>query len=393
MSKKRLLLISTFCFSLIIGATSSCHHSNHGHEGHNHEAEEAHAHDEHDLEAEGDLHNAGEIVLTPEKAKEAGVECQEITAGSFNEVIPVAGRILLSSSDEATVAATQPGIVKMTRAWTAGMNISAGTPLFTLSQSKLPEGDLATRARINLETARSEFDRIEKLYNRQLATISEYEAAKNAYENARLTSASLTQGGGSITAPKSGYVLECLVKDGDYVETGTPLMTITSTRRLQLQADLPIRDYGKLSQITSANFRLPQNETLYQLSSLGGRLISHAPTTEGNSAYVPLIFEFDNASGIVAGSFAEIYLLGSRREKVISVPIEALTEEQGLYYVYIREDEDCYRKRLIKKGATDGDRVEIISGLKEGENVVVKNPMAVRLASMSGAIPGHTHEH
>lgn len=380
-------------------AMTACGHGDHDghdheHEGHDHESEEASHHDhDHDHEAE-EAHAAGEIVLSPEKAKAAGIVVEAVATDNFSEVIATSGRILLSSADEATVVATQPGIVVMNKAWAPGMAVSAGTPLFSISQSKLPEGDLATRAKIDLETAKREFDRVQKLYDSRLATATEYETARNAYENARLSVSALASGGnGSVSSPKAGFVLQCMVKDGDYVDVGTPLMTVTSTKRMRLQADLPIRNFGDISRIVSANFRLPQNETLYRLESLGGRLVSHSRVAEGNSAYVPVIFEFDNAPGVVAGSFAEIYLIGNPRPGVISVPKSALTEEQGLFYVYVQEDEDCYRKQLVGKGATDGQRVEIKTGLKAGDKVVVANPMAVKMASMSGAIPGHTHEH
>ena len=389
-----------FSIAIALTMTASCgghDEHDHDHEGHDHGAESAHGHEGHDHDHEGEGHegrSAGEIVLEPQKAKDAGVAAEVIQPGDFSEVIATSGRILLSASDETSVVATQPGIVMMSRAWTSGMAIGAGSPLFSISQKNLPEGDLAARARIDQQTAKAEYDRVKKLYDQRLATATEYETAKNAYENANLTAGALAGGGnGTISASRGGYVLSCLVKDGDYVEVGTPLMTITSTKRMRLQADLPIRNFGDIGRITSANFRLPQNETLYRLEALNGKVVSHSRVAEGNSAYVPVIFEFDNAPGVVAGSFAEIYLLGNPRQGVLSVPKTALTEEQGLFYVYIQEDDECYRKRQVKKGATDGIKVEITSGLQAGERVVTQNPMAVKLASMSGAIPGHTHEH
>lgn len=391
--KFKLLGILSLSFSIFLSLSACGGHNDHDHDhGHNHNAD--HEHSEHEHDGNAHEHSAGEIVFDAHKAKEAGVVVEPVEAGVFAEVIPTSGRILTSTADQSTVVATQPGIITLTQNWTTGMPVSAGAPLFRVSQSKLPEGDLAIRAKIDLETARKDYERVEKLYNQRLATASEYEAAKNTYENARLTSQALSNGGGgSISATKGGYILDCLVKDGDFVDVGTPLMKITSTRRLQLQADLPIRNFGDISNLSSANFRLPQNETLYKLASLNGRLVSHSRVAEGNSAYVPVIFEFDNAPGVVAGSFAEIFLLGNPRQGVISVPVSALTEEQGIFYVYIQEDEDCYRKRRVTKGASDGQRVEITEGLKAGEKVVTQGAMAVKLASMSGAIPGHTHEH
>lgn len=108
---------------------------------------------------------------------------------------------------------------------------------------------------------------------------------------------------------------------------------------------------------------------------------------------MPVTFEFDNRGDVVPGSFVEVWLLGRERQGVISLPVSALTEEQGLTFVYLQLDAECYQKQEVRTGATDGDRVEILSGLKGGEKVVTQGAIHVKLASASNAIPGHTHNH
>ena len=90
----------------------------------------------------------------------------------------------------------------------------------------------------------------------------------------------------------------------------------------------------------------------------------------------------------------EVYLLGRERQGVISIPVTSLTEEQGVYYVYLRTGDHSYRKTEVKLGGNNGQRVEILSGLKAGEEVVTRGAIHVKLAASSGAIPeGHNHEH
>lgn len=384
-----------FATSAFLAANIMLNACGHNHDEHHHDEHHHSEADHHDEDGEEEHHHQpGEIVLSPEKAKAAGVTTEVVKASSFSETIATSGRILPASSGISTVSATIPGIVTLSRAWTSGMSVSAGTPLFHISQSRLPEGDMKAAAGVELRKAKADYERISRLYTERLAEASEYESAKAAYELAQQNYNALSAGGsGSVSASKGGYILSCLVKDGDYVETGTPLMTITSTLRLQLTADLPIRYASRIADFTSANFRIPSNPTTYSLRALNGRLVSHSPIADAGSPYVTLTFDFDNAPGVVAGSFAEIYLLGAPREGVISVPVTALTEEQGIFYVYIREDEDCYRKQKVIPGATDGNRIEIISGLKAGETIVATGATSVRLASMSTAIPGHTHNH
>ena len=62
-------------------------------------------------------------------------------------------------------------------------------------------------------------------------------------------------------------------------------------------------------------------------------------------------------------------------------------------FVYIQIDETCYKKNEVKLGESDGQRVEILSGLNGGEQVVTHGAIHVKLASAGNAIPAHTHQH
>lgn len=384
-------------------------HATHDHD-HDHDHKPAHDHDpadhdhhhDHDHPADhkhseaADDGHSGEIILTPAQAKAAGVVVSEINPGPFHQVIPTSGRVLSASGAESTAVATQAGIVRLARPWTQGMAVGAGAHLFTITNSHLPEGNVSSRAAIEYRKAKADFERTEKLYADQLVTRQEYETARADYERARLTyeaTGSGAKGGTGVSAPKGGYVLACLVKDGDYVDVGTPLMTLTANRRLQLQADLPGRLYGQTGNIISARFRPAGADRTYSLADLNGRIVSHATQIAPGSTFVPVIFEFDNAPGIVAGSYAEVYLLGAPQEGVISVPRTALSEEQGIYCVYVQLDAEGYERRVVTTGRSDGENVEILSGLHPGEKVVTRGATHVRLASASKAIPGHTHEH
>lgn len=184
-----------------------------------------------------------------------------------------------------------------------------------------------------------------------------------------------------------------LVKEGDYVTVGQPLVSITQNRRLFLRADVSEKYYASLPAITSANFCTPYNSKVYTLQDLNGRLLSYGKASGEGSYYIPVTFEFDNRGDVVPGSFVEIYLLARPMEGVISVPRSALTEEQGSFYVYLQLDEECYRKQLVTLGADNGQRVQVLSGLKAGDRLVTRGAYQVKLAGAANALPAHSHEH
>lgn len=375
---------------IFMGALAACMlGSCGGHEGHGHEAEgeakEAHA------------AHADEIVLTPEKAQAAGVQVEEVQPAAFRSVIPTSGQVLAAQGDEATVVAAVSGVVNFTRSLIEGTQVSAGMALLTVSSQHIQEGDPVKRARIAYETAKSEYERAAKLVDKQIVSQKDFNQLKENYENARIAYEALSPSkdgkGVAVKSPIGGYVKSCLVKEGDYVTVGQPLLTVTQTRRLQLKAEVSERYYAGLKSIVSANFTTTYDDKVYRLDDLKGRLLSYGKSSGDASYYIPVTFEFDNRGDVIPGSFVEVYLLSEERQGVISLPVSAITEEQGLNFVYLQVDAECYKKQEVKLGMNDGCRVEVFSGLKGGEKVVTVGAMHVKLAAAGNTIPGHTHNH
>lgn len=375
---------------IFMGALAACMlGSCGGHEGHDHEAEgEA---------KEAYAAHADEIVLTPEKAQAAGVQVEEVQPAAFRSVIPTSGQVLAAQGDEATVVAAVSGVVNFTRSLIEGTQVSAGMALLTVSSQHIQEGDPVKRARIAYETAKSEYERAAKLVDKQIVSQKDFNQLKENYENARIAYEALSPSkdgkGVAVKSPIGGYVKSCLVKEGDYVTVGQPLLTVTQTRRLQLKAEVSERYYAGLKSIVSANFTTTYDDKVYRLDGLKGRLLSYGKSSGDASYYIPVTFEFDNRGDVIPGSFVEVYLLSEERQGVISLPVSAITEEQGLNFVYLQVDAECYKKQEVKLGMNDGCRVEVLSGLKGGEKVVTIGAMHVKLAAAGNTIPGHTHNH
>ena len=411
---KKIYLPLAFASALLISLSacgSGTSHDKHEHahehaenEAHAHEHEDAHDHEAevdgahvHDEHAEGEAAHGDEIILTPEKAKAAGVVVKDIQPSTFRQVIRTSGEVLAAQGDEATVVATTAGIVSFPTPMVEGKSVGKGSNLMVVSARNLAEGEPAERARIAYEAAKDEYDRAQKLVDSGIVSKKEFATIKETYENARLGYEALVSQAGKtgqrILAPISGYVKTCLVKEGDYVTVGQPLMTLTQNRRLFLRAEVSEKYYPYLRTINSANFRTPYNNKVYELGALNGRLLSFGKTAGDNSFYVPVTFEFDNKGDIIAGSFVEVYLLSSQLENVLSLPRTALTEEQGIYFVYLQLDEEGYKKQEVTLGADNGKNVQILTGIKPGDRVVTEGAYQVRLASASNAIPAHSHEH
>lgn len=376
-------------------------HANHAHEAHSHE-QDAHTHEAHDHDHSAHGHeghsHAGEIAFKKAQAEAVGLQTRQVVPGTFTNVIKTSGRILAAQGEETTIVATVPGVVTLGKlTFVEGTAVHKGQAVLSLASSNLSDGNVAAKAKFAFEKAEKEYKRMKSLVDDRIVSAKDFEQARLNYENTKLAweavAGKQTAHGVSVVSPISGYLKNIQVKEGDYVTVGQPLATISQSNRLVLRAEVSEKYYPYLSMIQSANFRTSYDQVTYKLADLRGRLLSYGKASDSNSFFVPVSFEFDNKGAIIPGSFVEIYLLTTPMEQVISVPISALIEEQGIYSVYVREHEEAYRKVSVKLGANNGLEVQILSGLKAGDEVVTEGAYQIRLASASNAIPAHSHSH
>ena len=431
-------------------ACGTAGHSAHDHAGadaHNHAGSDGHDHAE--STAHGQSHDPGINEFSAVQAETAGLRTETVKAGPFSQVVKVSGEILPAQGDEITVVATTSGIVAFSNGLTSrsaaipasqasgsisqpsaqasehsgqaihpsgqanqpsaqasrpvrtvlvpGARITSGSTVAWISSRNMAEGDLALKAKATLDAAAREYERASALVESGAISRKEFEQAQLDYVNARAAYQAYegrsAEAGVAVKASLTGYVKEVYVNEGDYVNAGQPLVTITRNRLLQLRADVPQKYYAALRNVSDANFRPAYSDETYSVKALGGRLVSAGRSAAG-TFYIPAIFEFSNTGDFVPGSYSDIYLIGSREDGIISVPESALLEEQGVYSVFVKVCESEYRKQEVRTGRTDGLRREILSGLNEGDEVVTAGTGQVRLASMSGVVPeGHSHNH
>lgn len=335
-----------------------------------------------------------EIVLKPSDAKRFGVYSKMVKPQQFNEILKVSGQIVSAPNDQSVVSASSSGIVSYTSGIVEGKKVSIGTAVASISAKGMVGGDANEAALIAYEAAKRELDRITPLHEEGIVSTKDYNAAKQTYEQAK-AAYSGNSTGSTATASTTGVVTRLIVKQGEYVEAGQPIAVISGNTRLTLRADLPERYYNFLPTITTANFRASFSDEIISLDDVNGKLVSSSAVAASDQpGYIPVYFTFDNNGMAVPGAFVEVYLIGSTRQGAIVLPIDAVTEQQGKHYVYVKLDDECYEKRMVTLGHSNGKEVEILSGLTRKDEVVSHGAVIVKLAEASGVVPeGHSHNH
>lgn len=368
-----------------------------GHEGHNHaEGETCTAEGEH---AHPDA-NFVEVQLKESQAKEAQIETYRVNpTDNFSSVIKTTGKVSSNKTDKKVIVAPTSGVVNIIAPnLVDGVSVAKGKALIAVSSSKMEGGDLMKKTTARYEAAKSDYNRAQSLIGDKLISQSDFNTIKLNFTTAQAEYDALNaksgKNGVSVSSPINGYLTELLVKDGEYVEAGTPLMIVSAGSKALLTAYVSERYYGRLRNISGANFKTAYNDNVYDIKDLGGKVVAYGKGENDESYLIPVTFEFNNSADILPGSFVEVYLKEKPQAGTIAIPLSAVTEEQNVYYVYTHRGEQLYRKNEVKLGANDGKFVEVLSGIKGGDKVVTKGTYQIKLASSSGAIPaacGHQH--
>lgn len=364
------------------------HHSHdHHHEGHHHDNEGSH--DDEDEDA---------IVIEPAKALKLGITTQKVAPVKFAESIKVSGEVSAPAGSRRALVATGSGVLTLNPGIEVGTTLSTGQIIGYVNGSDILGGDMAKALQADYDAANRELERLRPLYEHGVVSAKEFNAAQLAFDKASIALGNMSGSKSSVAikAPQTGTLFALDAGNGDYVEAGQSIGAIGDNSALTLRADLPKRYHAKASGVNDA-FVVPSCGDCegFLLSSNNGRRRTGNANVGGNmSGFLPIYFTFNNNGAIESAGYVDVYLRIGDEQELLALPDRALFEQQGQWFVFVKLDEDCYEKRPVVKGGSDGSMTRILSGVSIGEEVVVEGVTFVKLAESAGVVPeGHSHSH
>lgn len=272
----------------------------------------------------------------------------------------VAGTV--TAAESATIAARVTGVITALPV-SVGSVVRKGELLVRISAGEI-NSQLA-QAETQLAQARRNLEREERLLAKEAAT---RESVKNLEEAVRIAEAGQQQartmvGYTTLTAPISGLVAMKFANVGDLATPGAPLLTIENNNRLQVAVPVP---EGLLAQINSGDV-LPLTVPAANFSG-PGRVVEISPAGDpaSRTATVKLAVA---APGLHPGQFARVTLPGTSAASTLTVPDTAVIAFGQMEKLFVVENSTAHL-RLVRTGERHDNRVEILTGLSGGEQVV-----------------------
>jgi RND family efflux transporter MFP subunit len=202
-------------------------------------------------------------------------------------------------------------------------------------------------------------------------------------------------GGLSIRATMDGLLREVMVPNGEPVEAGAVLLRLAGTDHVWLRARFVARPTGELVDAKPTAVRLADGRRV----DLQGRaeFMSAQPIVDPKSRLATWVIDVAPGSApekdadLSPGAAVVLTVRAGTPRRVLAVPRQAVVEISTRPYVFVQPSGESFEKRRVELGASDGDWVEIRSGVEAGERVVTEGGFDVHVASLAGTVESHRH--
>ncbi len=329
----------------------------------------------------------------------------EAASGAITEKALAVGQI--EPKQKFSVKSKISGIVR-TCLVQVGDRVKAGDPLFEISPDPTPSDitsvdSAVSSARASADKAKLDFDRASSLYHQGVASKSDFDAARTAWDLARITLDNANQtreltlkgkvsGGGAtmesiIRAPAAGTILTRTVNPGDPVvpltsyQPGTELATIADMSDLLFKGTVDEIDVGKISVAMPAKIKIGALPTDVVAGTVT-RIAPQAQQKDGATLFDVWIRLSDPEKVTLrAGYSANAEVVIKEKKDVLTIPERLVTFEDGGNKAFVevapKNPKAKPVRTEVKLGISDGLNVEVVSGLARGAKLVEPPPKVI----------------
>ncbi len=173
----------------------------------------------------------------------------------------------------------------------------------------------------------------------------------------------------NVYSPIDGYVTERTADLGEYVSPTGKVATVVRINPLRVRIDIPEQAIPAVNVGQSVSV----TTSAWPDKNFSGRIARISPNVTPTSRTLTVEAEIENGSGALKpGQFATVRILQSRAQPAVLVPARAVRTESGVSRVFVIKDGHA-EERLVQLGQTEGDLIQIKTGVADGESVATTN--------------------
>jgi RND family efflux transporter MFP subunit len=270
--------------------------------------------------------------------------------------------------------------------------VAAGAVVMRLRSSEqvagLGQAQAALQAAVATNAqAQSQFERIRDMYERKVVARATYDEASAARDAASAQLAAARAGlesareGVSYTelrSPYAGVVTARRVQAGEAVAPGTPLMTIASFGELRVVAEVPQSIAKDVRALRQATIRFGDE------AIVSDRVTVFPSAEPQSSTFLARVELPETVTGLAPGMHVKVGFVTGESKRIL-VPRQAVVERSELRAVYVVDADGRVALRQVRLGRAQGDSIEVIAGLVQGERIALDPAAAGLIARLPPA--------
>jgi cobalt-zinc-cadmium efflux system membrane fusion protein len=389
------------------------------------EAENEHDHDHEQKETtspDGEGDNEHEEA---ESADDAGIDAKALdlidlkTAKAvrlnFDEVVSATGKIINNQNNEIHITTLIPGRVNEALVdW--GETVTKGQTVACIESIELGRKRADhEKAIAELELAEAEFQRVERLHNKDAVSEKRLLEARAGLRAARINlqysekmllltglkkeeileppDEHPTIPGCSfhLTSPISGVVIERNIVKGEKIEPGTCVYKILDISSVWVETDIYEKDLARVKKAKNVKLTVPA----FPGRVFTGKIVYLGATLDETTRTVKLRSVIPNPDhDLKPGMFAEVSIVIGSHRNMVAIPQEAVLTEGDTQFVLVKEGEAYHRHDVEVGHHNETGLVAVFSGIPEGAEVVVQGHHEIKsrlLMEATDPHAGHTH--
>ncbi|MCX7734403.1 MAG: efflux RND transporter periplasmic adaptor subunit [bacterium] len=346
------------------------------------------------------------ISLSQEIRQKAGIVTEPVYLRKLLRKYSFPGGIFMDETKVVHVSSKVSGIVVKSN-FKVGDFVRKGEVLALIDSMEV--GDLQNeylKAKAELEIAQSSYERANLLFDQKVISKAEFlrrygeylskksnlESLRNKLrlfgfsekeisfvEKERKISSQIR-----IVSPISGRIIEAHSVVGEIVEQSRPIFKIADLSNLWVVANIPEKDISKIREGQYINFTV----SAYPDKAFRGRISYVSDIVDFDTRTVSVRAEVQNPDRLLKpGMFANIEVI-VEEINVLAVPKSAVQRDGDEIFVFVKIGENTFEKRKIEIGYEGDDFYQVLSGLREGEIVVVSGSFILKSAMKRHLIKG-----
>lgn len=314
------------------------------------------------------------------------VETITMVSGDFEDYIRLSGTV--EAIDDATISSESSGRILSISG--RGDRVKRGDVIARLDDRVIRSQYDASKTAYEL--AEDTFNRLESLYADSIISTQDFRSARAQRDQAKaqleLTRKQLLDS--EISAAFDGRVEERFVRVGELVNPGQPVVRIVNTEHVRILAGIPERFSGEITE---------GSEVWIHIAALGIEPIRSTVAYSGNvidpdTRTYTVEIELDNTAGLIKPEMiVDLQVKRSTLQNVLIIPRTAvLRDEEGTSVFISRIENGIKSAELIdvSTGMSSGPVVQILSGLEEGDEVVVSGMRSLSIGDQLNVIQTET---